>query len=63
MIWMTEHTIFIDPCPLPGLTMWEVNVDGEIVYIASNNRMFAHLKAKRHYPKAKHIHVVKPLKY
>ena len=63
MMWIIEHSIFIDPCPLPGQKMWEVNVDGETVYIASNNRMFAQLKAKRNYPKAKHIQVVKPLKY
>ena len=63
MMWIVEHSIFIDPCPHPGLMMWEVNVDGEIVYIASNNRMFAHLKAKRKYPRAKNIQVVKPLKY
>ena len=63
MIWMAEHSIFIDPCPQPGLTMWEVNVDGETVYIASNNRMFAQLRVIAFCLKAKSIQVVKPLKY
>lgn len=61
MIWIVKHSIFIDPCPLPGQKMWEVKVDGETVYIESNNRMFAHIKAKICYPRAKNIQVLTPL--
>jgi len=58
MMWIIENAIFIDPCPLPGQKVWAVDIDGRIVYIASINRMFARLKAKRRYPKAKRIQVL-----
>ena len=61
MIWIAEHFIFIDPCPIPTMRIWKVKVDNEIVYITSNNRIFAYLKAKIRHPQAKRIQVLTPL--
>ena len=62
-MWM-DSTIFVDPAPLPpGFKVWEVNVDGKIIYIVSSNRWFAYFWAKCKYPKAKNIQVVKPLNH
>lgn len=54
--------ILIDPCPMPFYNVWEVKVDGNTTKIEAPNRVFAYLKAKVKYPKAKNIRVVKRLK-
>ena len=59
--WWSE-IIFVDPCPMPFNNVWEVKVDGKTIKIVASNRVFAYLKAKVKYPKAKNIRVVKYLK-
>ena len=59
--WWSE-IIFVDPCPMPSYNVWEVKIDGKTIKIMAPNRVFAYLKAKVKYPKAKSIRVVKRLK-
>ena len=59
--WWSD-VIFVDPCPIPNLYVWEVRVDNKTVHIEASNRMFAFLKAPIKYRHAKHIRVVKLLK-
>ena len=55
-----DKIIYVDPYPSPiRYYKWEVSVDGKTIYITATNRLFAYLKAKRKYPKAKHIKVVR----
>jgi len=61
MKWWSE-LILVDPCPMPFYNIWDVNVDGKTIKIVASNRVFAYLKAKVKYPKAKYIQVVKRLK-
>ena len=57
--WWTESTT--TRMPLPAVYTYNVNVDGKTVHIKSisNSRMYAHYKARRMYPNAKCIRVVK----
>ena len=47
--------------PLPTIYTYDVEVDGRIIQIESmsKSRMYVHYKARRKYPKAKYIRVVK----
>jgi hypothetical protein len=47
--------------PIPTIYTYEVEVDGRTIQIESmsKNRMYVHYKARRKYPKAKYIRVVK----
>ena len=59
---LIEWTVLIDPFPMLFYNVWEVKVDGKTIKIVASNRVFAYLKAKVKYPKAKDIRVVKRLK-
>ena len=59
---LIEWTVLIDSFPMPFYNVWEVKVDGKIIKIEASNRVFAYIKAKVKYPKAKSIRVVKRLK-
>ena len=59
---LIEWTVLIDPFPMPFYNVWEVKVDGKTIKIEASNRVFAYLKAKVRFPKAKSIRVVKRLK-
>ena len=59
---LIEWTVLIDPFPMPFHNVWEVKVNGKTIKIVASNRVFAYLKAKVKYPKAKDIRVVKRLK-
>ena len=59
---LIEWTVLIDPFPMPFYNVWEVKIDGKTIKIVASNRVFAYLKAKVKYPKAKNIRVVKRLK-
>ena len=50
--------------PLPTIYTYEVEVDGKCVQIESmsRSRMYVHYKARRKYPNAKYIRVVKQTK-
>ncbi len=50
--------------PLPTIYTYDVEVDGRTIKIESmsRNRMYVHYKARRKYPNAKHIRVIKLLK-
>ena len=47
--------------PLPTIYTYDVEVDGRTIQIESmsKSRMYVHYKARRKYPKAKYIRVVK----
>ncbi len=47
--------------PIPTIYTYDVEVDGRIIQIESmsKSRMYVHYKARRKYPKAKYIRVVK----
>ena len=47
--------------PLPTIYTYEVEVDGRIIQIESisKSRMYVHYQARRKYPNAKYIRVVK----
>ena len=52
------------PTPtVPTPSIWIIEVDGNKVYIESMNRITAYIKAKRKFPKAKSVKVVKRLKW
>lgn len=58
--------LFIVSLPTPTVTtpsIWIVKVDGKKVYIESTNKLTAYIKAKRKFPKAKKIRVIKRLKW
>jgi|GEM_PF-3303115 len=44
------------------MMLWELKVDNLYTHIKSNNRMYALIKAKRMYPKANEIRVIKLIK-
>ena len=50
--------------PIPTIYTYDVEVDGRIIQIESmsKSRMYVHYKARRKYPKAKYIRVVKQTK-
>jgi len=47
--------------PLPTIYTYDVEVDGRTIQIESmiRSRMYVHYKARRKYPKAKYVRVVK----
>ena len=51
--------------PLPTIYTYEVNVDGKTVHIESmsRSRMYVHYKARRKYPNAKYVRVVKQTRH
>ena len=59
---LIEWTILVDPCPMPFYNIWVVTVDGKTIKIVASHRVFAYLKAKVKYPKAKSIRILKRLK-
>ncbi len=62
---LIERLIIVSiPTPtVPTPSIWIVKVDGKKVYIESMNRITAYIKAKRKFPKAKTIRVIKRLKW
>ena len=50
--------------PLPIIYIYEVEVDGKTITIESmsKSRMYVHYKARRKYPNAKYIRVVKQIR-
>ncbi len=50
--------------PIPTIYTYEVNVDGRTIQIESmsKNRMYIHYKARRKYPNAKYVRVVKQIR-
>lgn len=50
--------------PIPTIYTYDVEVDGRIIQIESmsKSRMYVHYKARRKYPKAKYIRVVKQIR-
>lgn len=62
---LVEWLIIVSiPTPtVPTLSIWIIEVDGKMVYIESMNRITAYIKAKRKFPKAKTIRVIKRLKW
>ena len=50
--------------PIPTIYTYDVEVDGRIIQIESmsKSRMYVHYKARRKYPNAKYIRVVKQIK-
>ena len=50
--------------PLPTIYTYDVEVDGRIIQIESmvRSRVYVHYKARRKYPNAKYIRVVKQIK-
>ena len=50
--------------PIPTIYTYEVEVDGRIIQIESmsKSRMYVHYKARRKYPKAKYVRVVKQIR-
>ena len=47
--------------PIPTIYTYDVEVDGRIIQIESmsKSRIYVHYKARRKYPKAKYVRVVK----
>ena len=45
--------------PLPTIYTYEVEVDGRTIQIESKSRMYVHYKARRKYPNAKYVRVLK----
>ena len=50
--------------PLPTIYTYEVEVDGRTIQIESmsKSRMYVHYKARRKYPKAKYVRVLKQIR-
>lgn len=50
--------------PIPTIYKYEIDVDGKIITIEnmSRSRMYVHYKARKKYPNAKYIRVVKRAK-
>ena len=50
--------------PIPTIYTYEVNVDGKTITIESmsRSRMYVHYKARKKYPNAKYIRVVKQIR-
>lgn len=50
--------------PLPPCYTYEVQVDGRIIQIQSmsRSRLYVHYKARRKYPAAAHVRVIKQVK-
>jgi len=61
MEWLIIVTLPTPTVPTPCI--WIVKVDGKKVYIESTNRITAYIKAKRKFPKAKSVKVVKRLNW
>ncbi len=59
---LIDWSIIIAPLPIPHLYVWEVAVDNKTIRVEASNRVFAYLRARIKYPRAKHIRVVKLLK-
>jgi len=51
--------------PIPTIYTYEVEVDGRIIQIESmsKSRMCVHYKARRKYPNARHVRVVKQTRH
>ena len=60
--WWAESTT--TKMPIPTIYTYEVEVDGRRVHIdsMSRSRMYVHYQARRKYPNAKYIRVVKRIK-
>ena len=56
--WYENNTTKI---PIPTIYTYEVEVDGRRIHIESmsRSRMYAHYKARKKYPNAKYIRVIK----
>ena len=61
MEWLIIVTLPTPTATTPSI--WIVLVDGKKVYIKSTNRLTAYVKAKRKFPKAKSVKVVKRLNW
>ena len=61
MEWLIIVSLPTPTVPTPSI--WIVKVDGNKVYIESTNKITAYIKAKRKFPKAKTIRVIKRLKW
>lgn len=61
MEWLIIVSIPTPTVPTPSI--WIVKVDGKMVYIESVNKLTAYFNAKRKFPKAKSIKVVKRLNW
>ena len=61
MEWLIIVTLPTPTVSTPSI--WIVKVDGNKVYIESTNKITAYIKAKRKFPKAKTIRVIKRLKW
>ena len=61
--WWVKATTTRIP-PLPVVYTYEVEVDGEIIIIASmrRSRMYVHYQARKKFPNAKYIRVVKQIR-
>ena len=59
MEWLIIVTLPTPTVPTPSI--WIIEVDGNKVYIESMNRITAYIKAKRKFPKAQSVKVVKRL--
>ena len=57
--WLIIVTLPTPTVPTPSI--WIIEVDGKMVYIESMNKITAYIKAKRKYPKAQSVKVVKRL--
>ena len=62
---LVEWLIIVSiPTPtVPTPSIWIIEVDGNKVYIESTNKTTAYIKAKRKFPKAKKIRVIKRLNW
>ena len=59
--WLIIVTLPTPTVPTPSI--WIIEVDGKMVYIEGTNRITAYIKAKRKFPKAKTIRVIKRLNW
>ena len=50
--------------PIPTIYTYDVEVDGRIIQIESmsKSRMYVHYKARRKYPNAKYVRVLKQIR-
>jgi hypothetical protein len=62
---LIERLIIVSlPTPtVPTPSIWIIEVDGNKVYIESTNKITAYIKAKRKFPSAKKIRVIKRLNW
>ena len=60
--WWAESTT--TKMPIPTIYTYEVNVDGKTITLKSmsRSRMYVHYRARKKYPNAKYIRVVKKIK-